>query len=62
MTTFGPAYLPERAMSVLDSWYDLEYEKQKANYEAGIEEEEDFENSGEHGYTECDRPEISEVK
>ena len=62
MTTFGVVYLPERAMSVLDSWYDLDYEKEKANYEAGIEEEEDFKKSGEHGYTECDRPEISEVK
>jgi hypothetical protein len=36
MTSFGPVVLPEWAMSVLDSWYDLALEKEKANAQLGI--------------------------
>lgn len=63
MTAFGPVVLPERAMSVLDSWYDLEQEKAKANEQAGIGDQTyDYENGEEvvdDYYSEWDRPEIS---
>ena len=63
MTTFGPVYLPETAITVLDSWYDLKSEKERANYEAGIDEEQEYsDHDDDYPYTEWDRPEISEVR
>jgi len=63
MTTFGPVYLPETAIASLDSWYDLKNEKERANYEAGIDEEQEHSDHDDDDlYSEWDRPEISEVK